>query len=266
MFDHKKIKFIRKLPEGNDILLCWIMLLASAGKCNMGGYIFLTSDIAYTAEMLADEFDMPINTIRLALDTFSRLSMINQDNGIYIEGWEEYQNIDGMEKIRLQNRKRAKKRYDNKKASLLLEDSHVSSHVRITQPHATDIDIELDLELELEREKEKDLKNNNTIILSSEQPVKSEKPKKHKYGEYGHILLTERELGQLRDDYGGNVEELIKYLDEYIEMKGLKYKSHYLAIRKWVVTAVSEQKKKKNKGTVETNNVFNQVGKDRGYW
>jgi predicted phage replisome organizer len=252
MFDHKKIKFIRKLPEGNDILLCWIMLLASAGKCNMCGYIFLTSDIAYTAEMLADEFDMPINTIRLALDTFNRLNMINQDNGIYIEGWEEYQNIDGMEKIREQTQKRVAKHRAIQKA--------LTCNVTVTQSNATE------LELELELEREKDLESNKTIILSSEPPSKSEKPKKHKYGEYGHILLTDQELGHLRNDYGNNVEELIKYLDEYIEMKGLKYKSHYLAIRKWVVSAVSEQQKKNNKGAAETNNVFNQVGKDRGYW
>ena len=39
-------------------------------------------------------------------------------------------------------------------------------------------------------------------------------------------------------------------MDEYIEMKGYSVKSHYLAIRKWVINAVKEQRArdKKNNG------------------
>lgn len=63
---------------------------------------------------------------------------------------------------------------------------------------------------------------------------------KHKYGEYQHVMLTETELSKLKADYK-NADELIKFLDEYIEMKGYKAKSHYMAIRKWVADAVEEQ-------------------------
>lgn len=38
-----------------------------------------------------------------------------------------------------------------------------------------------------------------------------------------------------------NTQQLITFLDEYIEMKGYKAKSHYLAIKKWVVEAVSKK-------------------------
>jgi hypothetical protein len=66
---------------------------------------------------------------------------------------------------------------------------------------------------------------------------------KHKYGEYKHVLLTDNELERLKNDFT-NYEELINYLDEYIEMKGYKAKNHNLAIRKWVVDAVKEYKNK----------------------
>lgn len=65
---------------------------------------------------------------------------------------------------------------------------------------------------------------------------------KHKYGEYKHVLLKDEELQALKRDYS-NWKELIIYLDEYIEMKGYKAKSHYLAIRKWVTEAVKRNKK-----------------------
>lgn len=62
---------------------------------------------------------------------------------------------------------------------------------------------------------------------------------KHIYGEYGHVRLTEKEFWKLHHDFP-NADELIAFLDEYIQMKGYKAKDHNLAIRKWVVNAVEE--------------------------
>ena len=76
-----------------------------------------------------------------------------------------------------------------------------------------------------------------------EEPKEEKKDVKHKYGEYQHVLLTEDEYQKLCNDYT-NVDELIHELDEYIEMKGYKAKSHYLAIKRWVVNAVQEKKTK----------------------
>ena len=57
------------------------------------------------------------------------------------------------------------------------------------------------------------------------------------------MLLTDDELSKLEADYGKDATaDAIRYLDEYIEMKGAKYKSHYLAMRKWVFNAVKEHK------------------------
>ena len=66
---------------------------------------------------------------------------------------------------------------------------------------------------------------------------KAAKASKHKYGEYKNVLLKDEELQKLKELYP-NWKELITYLDEYIEMKGYKAKSHYLCIRRWVVDAV----------------------------
>lgn len=74
--------------------------------------------------------------------------------------------------------------------------------------------------------------------------------RKHKYGEYQNVLLKDEELQTLKEKYE-NWEELIKYLDEYIEMKGYKAKSHYLCITKWVTDAVNKKTKNKNKSTAE---------------
>jgi hypothetical protein len=87
--------------------------------------------------------------------------------------------------------------------------------------------------------------NENDIYTLSEAKASSSdtaKASKHKYGEFKHVLLKDEELQALKKDFA-NWEELIKYLDEYIEMKGYKAKSHYLCIKRWVVDAVKKNTK-----------------------
>ena len=68
------------------------------------------------------------------------------------------------------------------------------------------------------------------------------KESKHKHGEYGHVLLKDSELDKLNTEYGRVLtNECITFLDEYIEMKGYKAKSHYLCIKKWVIDAVKKK-------------------------
>ena len=146
MFDNRKIKHLRRLPEGNNIVLIWVMLLTMAGRCNSGGMIFLTENIPYTPKMLADELDFEENTVLLALQALEQLDMIVTDNGFFtIAGWEEYQNIEGLDKIREQTRKRVAKCREKK----LLTQGNVTSNATVTQRNAIEVDVE--------KEKEKDL-------------------------------------------------------------------------------------------------------------
>lgn len=166
MFDNRKIKHLRKLPEGNSIVLIWVMLLTMAGRCNSGGMIFLTENIPYTTKMLADELDFEESTVQLALQALAQLNMIVTDGGFFtIAGWDEYQNIEGMEKIKEQNRLRQKKWYEKQKA---LPQPNVRSNVSITQPNATDIEEDK----EEEREKEKELYSSIVAYLNEKAGTK----------------------------------------------------------------------------------------------
>ena len=55
---------------------------------------------------------------------------------------------------------------------------------------------------------------------------------KHKYGEYKNVLLTDDEVEKLKAKFP-DWEKRIETLSQGIELKGYKYKSHYLAILKW---------------------------------
>lgn len=142
MFDNRKIKHLRKLPEGNNIVLIWVMLLTMAGRCNAGGMIFLTENIPYTPKMLADELGFEENTVKLALQALEQLNMVVSEEGFFsISGWQEHQNIEGMDKIREQNRIR--KQNQRMRQRLALEEK---GHVMSRDSHETEEDKEKDIE------------------------------------------------------------------------------------------------------------------------
>lgn len=215
MFDNRKIKHLRKLPEGNNIVLIWVMLLTMAGRCNSGGMIFLTENIPYTPKMLADELDFEENTVVLALKVLEQLDMIVTDNGFFsIAGWEEYQNIEGMEKIREQTRKRVAKCREKK----LLSQCNVTSNATVTPCNG----------IEEEREEEKEEEFHSIVLARQEH-------KRMVLGGTlgkGVVMLSEEQMNDLLDQL--SLDEFDKYVSIVAdnELKGHHYKkkTHYQAI------------------------------------
>lgn len=212
MFDNRKIKHLRKLPDGNNIVLIWVMLLTMAGRCNSGGMIFLTENIPYTPRMLADELGFDESVVQLALEALVRLNMISSYDGnfISIAGWEEYQNVEGLDKIREQTRNRVAKHREMQRLSAC----SVTRNVTVTQSNATDIDKEEDLDKEKRNKREKDT------------------PARHKYGEYKNVLLTDEDLAKLKAEFS-DWEARIERLSSYIAQSGKSYKNHLATIRNW---------------------------------
>lgn len=106
-------------------------------------------------------------------------------------------------------------------------------------------------------------KENNT---HSNECVTRTRAKKNKYGEYGHVLLSDTDYQKLHDEYS-NADEAIAFLDEYIEYKGYTAKNHYLAMEKWVFDALAERKEDKpnaSSGSFETDDFF-RASMERSY-
>lgn len=164
MFANKKIRYLRRLPDGDSIVLIWVMLLTMAGCCNAGGMIFLTENIPYDSGMLAEELGFPESTVTLAINAFRSLGMITDDEFLTIKNWEEYQNSEGLDKIREQTRNRVSKFRENKK---LLQgkcepsnktDCNAENPVTVTDCNATcNATVTHCNALEEEREREKEL-------------------------------------------------------------------------------------------------------------
>lgn len=138
LFEHDKIKLIEALPDCDTILIIWVKLLTAAGKANSNGFILLSENIPMNVEEMATIFNRPLNTVRLALQTFMRYGMIEKEGeSIRVKNWENHQNIDGMDKIKLQNRLRKQKQREKQKQMQL-------GHVMSQDSHATELDQEIE--------------------------------------------------------------------------------------------------------------------------
>lgn len=76
----------------------------------------------------------------------------------------------------------------------------------------------------------------NVPVIQSNQNQntnKAGKPPKHKYGEYQNVLLSDDDIAKLKAKWPDSYLQKIEQLSEGIEMKGYKYKNHYLALLKW---------------------------------
>lgn len=216
--DNRKIRQIRRLPDGDTIALMWIFLMCLAGETNDEGMVYFMPEIPYTDEMLADQFSIDINTVRLGLTTFQRFGMIEIiDDIICLPAWEKWQAVDKLSEIREQTRKRVAKHREKQKLSA----GNVTGNVTVTDGNATDIDIDRDIDKELDKED-----------IGETKPRKSPKPVKHKHGEYNNVLLTDDELDKLKTEYS-DWSERIERLSSYVASTGKKYKSHYATIRNW---------------------------------
>lgn len=137
-FKKKKLMYVEDLPRGDTILKIWFKILCLAGECNAGGFLMVTDNIPYTEEtLIATLTRKPLNEtydfLKETLVTLQALHMLEIiENKFYITNWEDYQNVDKMDKIRENTRLRVKNHRINKKCN----EKSVTSNTDVTLRNA----------------------------------------------------------------------------------------------------------------------------------
>lgn len=222
--NNRKIKQIELMPEGDAILVIWLKLLLLAGNINDGGAIYLTPEIPYTDEMLANELRKPLTTTRLALSIFEKYGMIEiVDDILMLSSWEKYQSADKLAEIREKNRIRQ----DNYRKRQKKITDNVSSNVTVTLRNA--------VEEEGEGDEEGDFHSiNHSCARESEEMFSDPEYRRRYLGGIGKdvVFLSDEQMSDLLDKL--NIEEFDKYVGIVAEneLRGHRYKkkTHYEAI------------------------------------
>ena len=249
-FNSKEIKKLRKIAGGDTYTIIYLKLMLLSLRDEGRVFFDLIEDTF--AEELALEINEDAENVRVTLLYLIKVGLMQEvsDNEIYLAQIPELVGSE-TDKAELMRRRRAALKNSN---AVTQNGNSVTEVLPPVTKCYTEIDIEkekeLDKELELDLEKEKDIEKEKI-----KNKRESKRESKHKYGEYSHVLLTDSEKDKLISEYGYPLtNEAITFLDEYIEMKGYKAKSHYLAIRKWVVDAVKERQQKQGRQNPQSGN------------
>lgn len=235
IFDDEKILLVEQMPEGYAIITVWFKLLCLAGKQNNSGVFVINNKIPYTEEMFATIFRMPLNIVRLALTTFERFGMVEIINDtITIPKWGKHQSLDKIEKQNEYMRQYMANYREKQKRLVSGETCKPNSKVN-SKPNVNALELELELELEQEQELELEKSTGADAPTPTPSNRKRTAPEKHKYGEYGRVLLSNDEYQRLLTDLGeAELARCIRYIDESAQSTNNKnrWKDWNLVIRR----------------------------------
>ncbi len=210
MFEDEKIEWIDSMKGGEVILVIWMKILTLAGKLNNGGLLALNDHVAYDTKMLAKSFKKSEKVVKKSIEILKKIDLLEEINGILVvKKWEKNQNIDGLEKIREQARKRVAKHREKQKLLAQEQANEGESNVTVTPdvtPNVTPCNAP-----EQETEQEEETCSNSSSIASSEKDIYE------RFEEEFQKKLTPSEMksvDRLVFQYGKDVVE--KALDESV--------------------------------------------------
>lgn len=253
----RKLKQIEQMKGGDTIIVVWIKLLCLAGSVNDGGMVYVTPEIPFTVEGLAEELRKPAKAVKNALDVLARYEQIVVDDAgfILISSWDKYQDLDRLEEIRAKDRERKRRKKEAKKRG-------ENSETFPRKFHGNSMDIP---DVEEEREKEKEF-HSFDLSRASEQEnsvTDKERVKRELMGGTlggGVVMLSSEEVYKLLDVL--SLDEFNHYVGVVrdCERKGQKFKrkTHFQAIMEMAMAdrmkAVKPKKQSRPKAPAKTNN------------
>ena len=220
-FRRHDIQIIEAMPNGKDYILFYLKLLCES--VDHEGRLRFSEQIPYNEHMLSTITNTNIDIVRAATKVFTELGMMEMlDDGtlFMLDTQKMVGSASQDEHTRESTRLRVQAFRERKKQALIEEKRYSNA----TCNGEIEKEIDIDKEKDIEKEHKK--------------PV----PTKKKYGEFQKVTLTDEEYTKLINEYGEETaHKAIEFLDSYIAEKGYKSKSNYLAIRRWVIDAVSKR-------------------------
>lgn len=220
-FDQREIVVLEGSKDGT--LYVNILLKLYLKSLQHNGKLLLNEKTPLSAEMIALLTRHEVGTVERAMRAFMQLGLVvvQEDDTYYMPEIEQMTGKGSSDAER-------KARYRRQKAeenTLLLEDKNtdigqnwdnVPPVSQIFPPENRDKSIE-------NRDKNLDKRESEREKGTLPRP----------YGKYGNVILTDRELETLKNDFPADYLSMIEHLSEYMEYSGRTYKNHLATMECW---------------------------------
>lgn len=233
-FEDERIDWLCEQKNGYAYVVLYLKLCLKTANNNgilsrqIGDMI-----IPYHVEKIAEITHMDADVVRVALELYKRIGLIYEADAACnfmrlpdVPDMVGYVTQEGVKKRRQRERRRtpALKEQDNK--GDIVGDNSGDKQGDTWGDNLGDTQGD-NVPQEL-RVKSKEL-----IVNSLEIEIEKEKKEpRHRYGEYKNVLLSDRELDKLKQEFP-DWEDRIERLSEYMASTGKTYKNHLATIRNW---------------------------------
>ncbi|WP_160686519.1 phage replisome organizer N-terminal domain-containing protein [Clostridium sp. C2-6-12] len=239
MYADTKFKIIDIKPERDMIHYVWTRFVTLAGKVNMEGDLYMSRNLPYTIETLALEFNRSEEQIKLALDVFIELEMMELIDGkIYrVKNFAKHQNIKVKEKT-------------NSKDNVIVEPKNKEEIVKeVTNQETTLLKTNIE-----DREKiEKEASKRDNYINEAEKVDNEDRKSEIEVDEDG-VSSIKKDYGEYQVIYysGINEEDIIN--SEIVEPK----------LKESIPIPIESEKNNKKRGKKKRKDVINVTDEDNG--
>ena len=227
-FDRAVIKYLRRLPEGDTIVLIYLELLCIS-LCT-DGYVYTDGLYQSMEEDIALMLGEEVMKVKLALTALEAAKLISRGSKEADYYMQEYPDMVGSE-VDSARRVRAM-RARRKQESVTMKRS---CNDAVTEGNAIETTCNTEKEIEIDKEKESEKETEDTVAPKA-------------CGMYQNVYLTNPELQSLKERFPDSFKGKIDNLSAYLKSTGKKYKNHYLTICRWDARDKKENRQEKRPG------------------
>jgi len=224
-FDRAVIRYLRKLPEGDTIVLIYLELLCIS--LSTDGYVYTDGLYQSIEEDLALMLDEKVVNVRLALTALETAKLISRGGEEADYYMQEYPDMVGSEADSTRRSRALRER--RKKENVALQQK-CNADATLSNELATSCNTEEEKDKETDKESDKEEEGTGTDLA---------------FGIYRNVFLTAPEMESLKERFPDSYKGKIDHLSAYLKSTGRRYKSHYLTICRWDDREKLETKKEK---------------------
>lgn len=229
-FNQPVMKLIRKMPDGEKVLIIYLKLLLISLRT--GGYIYLEGLLPAREDEIALVLDEDVMFVKYSVKTLEGLKLLEIGSGewdLYMPRFPEMVGV-GSETAAASRMRamRERKGIAASERQALPEKPEGASHcyTPVTPRYADVRSCYTEKDKEKDKEKESETEKNGEA--DSEKDAAANGP----YGVSRNVYLTPAELASLQQQFPDYLAK-IDYFSSYMAATGRKYDNHYLTICQW---------------------------------
>jgi len=212
-FDRAVIRYLRKLPDGDTIVLIYLELLCIS-LCN-DGYVYTEGLYESMEEDIALMLGEEVMTVKLALSALEAAKLITRGCNERDYFMKEYPELVGSEADSTRRSRALRARRKEQSVALQQKCNTIATSGNAA---AAKCNTEIDIDKEIEKDKESEKEDIGPPVF---------------FGIYRNVKLTSPELENLKERFPDSYQGMIDKLSVYLKTTGRQYKSHYLTLIRW---------------------------------